>query len=137
MRRAAARRRRESAWRASFRVSAGLLPIANDPQVPAVPLQRPLQHSHARIEPCVGFSPRGRIDPLHVNDVIDAQLVFGGLAGRGQHDAERVVVRQESGEEPAAGQADLFRGHCFVVAVEQGSAGDLPQIHSHFVGGAW
>ena len=69
------------------------------------------------MEAIVGRLPCGRIDPLYVNDVIDAQLVFGGLAGRGQHDAERVVVRQESGEELAAGLADLFSGRHLVVAV--------------------
>ena len=87
-----------------------LLPIAGDPQIPAVLVQCPSQHFHARMEAIVGRLPCGRIDPLHVNDVIDAQLVFGGLAGRGQHDAERVVVRQESGEELAACLADLFSG---------------------------
>ena len=95
------------------------------------------QHFHARMQAIEGLLPRGRIDPLHVDDVIDAQLVFGGLAGRGQHDAERVVVGQQPGEERAARPADLFRGRHFVVAVQQRSPGDLPQIHSHFVGGAW
>ena len=111
-----------------------LLPIAGDPQIPAVPAQCPSQNFHARMEAIEGRLPCGRIEPLHVNDVIDAELVFGGLAGRGQHDAERVIVRQQPGEELAAGPADLFRDRQFVVAAEQRSLGDLPQIHSRLSG---
>ena len=99
-----------------------LLPIAGDPQIPAVLAQRPLQHFHARMETIERLLPCGRIDPLHVDDVIDAQLVFGGFAGRGQHDAERVVARQEPGEKRAAGPADLFRDRRFVVAVQERSS---------------
>ena len=106
-------------------------------QIAAVPAQRPFQHLHARIEAFECLLPGSDADPLDVDDVIDAELVFDGFAGCGQHEAERVVVRQESREKSAAGPADLCSDRHFFVATEQRRSGDLAQIHSHFVDRAW
>ncbi len=43
--------------------------------------------------------PCGRIDTLHVDHAIDAQLVFRGLPRCGQYDAERVVTGQQPREQ--------------------------------------
>ena len=65
-----------------------LLRIAGDAQVPAVPTQCPLQHVQAGMEAVEGRLLCRAIAVFYVHDVIDAKPMFGGLAGRGQHDAE-------------------------------------------------
>ena len=112
------------------------LPAVRDGlQVPAVLSQRLLQHVNACVQAVEGRLPCGQIDALNVDDVVDAELVLGGLVGRSQHDAKRIVGRQEPGEKGTPRVADVFGDRPFVVAIEQGGSGELADVDSHFVGG--